>query len=228
MKVISALTAIAILAVATVGARATTISGNLTTDNAFYAYISTSDSTLGTLVASGNNWPTTFAIGPDALTAGQTNYLHIEAINYGGPGGFLGSFSLSDSQFTFANGTQQLVTDTTNWSGIYKNSNNNPLLQQPWVQPTGGVESYGFNGVNPWGVFAGIDATAQWIWASDASSTNGCAASGGDGGNCTINLSTPINPSVPEPSTWAMMILGFCGIGFMAYRRKGQDAFRLV
>jgi hypothetical protein len=25
---------------------------------------------------------------------------------------------------------------------------------------------------------------------------------------------------VPEPSTWAMMILGFCGIGFMAYRRK--------
>jgi hypothetical protein len=26
--------------------------------------------------------------------------------------------------------------------------------------------------------------------------------------------------AVPEPSTWAMMILGFVGIGFMAYRRK--------
>jgi von Hippel-Lindau disease tumor supressor len=26
---------------------------------------------------------------------------------------------------------------------------------------------------------------------------------------------------VPEPSTWAMMILGFAGIGFMAYRNKG-------
>jgi PEP-CTERM motif len=25
---------------------------------------------------------------------------------------------------------------------------------------------------------------------------------------------------VPEPSTWAMMILGFMGVGFMAYRRK--------
>jgi hypothetical protein len=25
---------------------------------------------------------------------------------------------------------------------------------------------------------------------------------------------------VPEPSTWAMMILGFAGVGFMAYRRK--------
>jgi hypothetical protein len=29
-------------------------------------------------------------------------------------------------------------------------------------------------------------------------------------------------PAVPEPSTWAMMILGFAGIGFMAYRRKSK------
>ncbi|MBR0995475.1 PEP-CTERM sorting domain-containing protein [Bradyrhizobium japonicum] len=27
---------------------------------------------------------------------------------------------------------------------------------------------------------------------------------------------------VPEPSTWAMMILGFAGLGFMAYRRRNQ------
>jgi hypothetical protein len=27
---------------------------------------------------------------------------------------------------------------------------------------------------------------------------------------------------VPEPSTWAMMIIGFCGVGFMAYRRKSR------
>jgi hypothetical protein len=27
---------------------------------------------------------------------------------------------------------------------------------------------------------------------------------------------------VPETSTWAMMILGFAGVGFMAYRRKNQ------
>lgn len=33
----------------------------------------------------------------------------------------------------------------------------------------------------------------------------------------TINVG-----SVPEPSTWAMMILGFCGLGFMAYRRKSK------
>jgi hypothetical protein len=30
--------------------------------------------------------------------------------------------------------------------------------------------------------------------------------------------------AVPESSTWAMMILGFAGIGFMAYRRRNQSA----
>jgi hypothetical protein len=39
-----------------------------------------------------------------------------------------------------------------------------------------------------------------------------------------VNLTT----DVPEPSTWAMMILGFCGIGFLAYRRKSRPAFRLA
>jgi hypothetical protein len=30
--------------------------------------------------------------------------------------------------------------------------------------------------------------------------------------------------AVPEPSTWAMMILGFAGVGFIAYRRKAKPA----
>jgi hypothetical protein len=36
---------------------------------------------------------------------------------------------------------------------------------------------------------------------------------------------------VPEASTWAMMVLGFMGVGFLAYRRKnkhGGVSFRLV
>jgi hypothetical protein len=36
-------------------------------------------------------------------------------------------------------------------------------------------------------------------------------------GSGTFNVS-----AVPEPSTWAMMILGFAGIGFMSYRRRYQ------
>jgi hypothetical protein len=36
-------------------------------------------------------------------------------------------------------------------------------------------------------------------------------------------FSTTVVAGVPEPSTWAMMILGFCSLGFMAYRRKQPD-----
>jgi len=30
--------------------------------------------------------------------------------------------------------------------------------------------------------------------------------------------------AVPEPATWAMLLLGFAGVGFMAYRRRHQAA----
>ena len=34
--------------------------------------------------------------------------------------------------------------------------------------------------------------------------------------------------AVPEPSTWAMMLLGFAGVGFFAYRRKQKPALQLA
>jgi len=40
-----------------------------------------------------------------------------------------------------------------------------------------------------------------------------------------LNVNSAVQNGVPEPSTWAMMILGFAGVGFMAYRRKSKPAF---
>jgi hypothetical protein len=37
-----------------------------------------------------------------------------------------------------------------------------------------------------------------------------------------------VTTGVPEPSTWAMMILGFLGIGFAAYRQRSRVSFRLA
>jgi hypothetical protein len=54
---------------------------------------------------------------------------------------------------------------------------------------------------------------------------------GGTGGGTSGyggNLTTAGIGAVPEPATWAMMILGFAGVGFMAYRRRNQTTFRLV
>jgi hypothetical protein len=44
-----------------------------------------------------------------------------------------------------------------------------------------------------------------------------------------LQVSLPLQTAVPEPSTWAMMILGFAGVGFLAYRRRNQGpVLRLV
>ena len=51
-----------------------------------------------------------------------------------------------------------------------------------------------------------------------------------DGGRTALtgNVAATFSPAVPEPSTWAMMILGFFGVGFLAYRRKNQGNVRLA
>ena len=48
-----------------------------------------------------------------------------------------------------------------------------------------------------------------------------------EGGSAAAALGVSIAP-VPEPATWAMMILGFFGLGFMGYRRKNGAAVRLA
>ena len=45
----------------------------------------------------------------------------------------------------------------------------------------------------------------------------------GNGNSFTVDVVAP-TPAVPEASTWAMMILGFAGVGLMAYRRRNQNA----
>ena len=34
--------------------------------------------------------------------------------------------------------------------------------------------------------------------------------------------------TIPEPSTWAMMVLGFAGLGFGAFRRSRKDDISIV
>lgn len=51
---------------------------------------------------------------------------------------------------------------------------------------------------------------------------------GGNGDTVLFDQVSVSVSAVPEPSTWAMMILGFAGVGFMAYRRKSKPALRLA
>jgi hypothetical protein len=201
-----------LLVVSWVSASATTISGNMTVDNAFYLYISTSDSTLGTLITSGNNWQATYNFSGLTLTPGTTYYLHIEGIDNIGPNGFIGEFTLSDSSFQFNNGTQSLLTSTLDWTGVYNNSNSDPTMVQPWLQPLGTVSSYGLNGVSPWGTRPGISTSADWIWPSDSITCQ----------YCTVDFSTIITYTgaspVPEPSS--LMLLASGGLGLLGTIRR--------
>jgi hypothetical protein len=47
----------------------------------------------------------------------------------------------------------------------------------------------------------------------------------GDGANQNFTL---VIGDVPEPSTWAMMLLGFAGLGFLGYRRSTPSRKHLV
>lgn len=40
----------------------------------------------------------------------------------------------------------------------------------------------------------------------------------------SVGSSHIVVTAVPEPSTWAMLLLGFFGVGFMAYRRNAKPA----
>jgi hypothetical protein len=47
--------------------------------------------------------------------------------------------------------------------------------------------------------------------------------------NVSIADGVSVTTNVPEPSRWAMLLLGFAGIGFMAYRRNLKRALsRLI
>ena len=54
------------------------------------------------------------------------------------------------------------------------------------------------------------------------------AISGGSYYVNDIEVNDPIAPAVPELSTWAMLVLGFAGVGLLGYRRQNKMDFRMV
>ena len=80
-------------------------------------------------------------------------------------------------------------------------------------------QNNGFDNFNPY-----INQTATFTLACTGCTTSsnifGVSLSFGTEG--FVVDATPTTPSVPELSTWAMMLLGFAGVGLLAYRRRGS------
>jgi hypothetical protein len=71
-------------------------------------------------------------------------------------------------------------------------------------------------GLGP-GCTSGVSVSSSPTYDSFSGEADGIGASGSNGGGGAWE---DVSPAVPEPSTWAMLLIGFAGIGFAAYRRK--------
>jgi hypothetical protein len=97
------------------------------------------------------------------------------------------------------------------FNGANVNTNNDP------TKPNFFVSFYGPGGLGVGGLTSGISG----IIALD----DGGAGPDHDYDDLVVRFDVR---AVPEASTWAMMLLGFAGVGFLAYRRRPQAAFRLA
>lgn len=187
-----------VLMCVSIPAGAASLTARMTVDNSFTACISTDDSVQGTWVGSGDNWGATYTFTA-GLTPGVVNYLHIVASDSGVIAGFIGDFSLSGSDFLFANGQSTLVTSSADWkvSAIGFGSN--------YSIP----DEIGANGVSPWGYRQGISSSAKWLWTNMGNDTHS-----------TRYFSTPII-FVPEPSGSVVFATGLIGaVGLLRLRRR--------
>lgn len=87
-----------------------------------------------------------------------------------------------------------------------------------------------FNASIPLAFNAGLTSQSFTFTTATAGSLVFTSVAGGDSrvGNILDNVS--LATAAPEPATWAMMLLGFAGVAFVAYRRsrRSADAIRAL
>jgi hypothetical protein len=83
------------------------------------------------------------------------------------------------------------------------------------------------------GTFTSTDPTSNNAWQLEtllftATGPSTLISLVGNSGNQYIGLDNVAVEAVPEPSTWAMLIVGFLGVGVMAYRRNNKAMMRFA
>ena len=186
------------------------------------------------LGGTGNNVVFTGAVGSN-LILGRLNGQNDEVVRFldrSFSGSFTGSGTGNDIKIGGTGDLQIRVFDAldTTQLGITREifslkGEGSILFHVTAREADGSFENFNFvrtlsNGQN------GFDFKAingETIWDIDMRLSSGGLIT--DFEHFRIDVASIASP-VPEPTTWAMLIIGFAGIGFMAYRRKNQ--FRLA
>lgn len=137
-------------------------------------------------------------------------------VGAGSDGNFFGS-----QFFDFnagANGDHFTLTSTGTYVGYYS-GNPSDTLTFTLFNLNFGVPLTGFSVVQ-----SPSPVTIDSITATSVTFTYHEGISFGPGLYFDGQFLTGSVSAVPEPSTWAMMMLGFAGVGFFAYRRKDKLA----
>jgi hypothetical protein len=128
----------------------------------------------------------------------------------------LGSFFLTGNPFTYTGNQFDLRVTFTSPAGV---SPNTTLVTANFI---GAVTA-----VNNGGVFINFDDIVHHFSFDGGGSfdftVNDVSLTAGHNIAVSGQIISQI-AAVPEPSTWAMMILGFAGVGFMAYRRSRKSS----
>lgn len=162
-----------------------------------------------------NNLPTSFVFGGLNIAGVQTIYSLVNSA-FGANGATTGQFIFTGTGGTFTFNLTEGVnirdhfndgfinTATNLYGSAYYGANSEDRLdaQQFNVSGIGTLTKVEF------------DYVGNSVW--------------GNGEPFLAALTTDTVAAVPEPSTWAMLLLGFGGLGFLAYRRRSRTALTAV
>jgi hypothetical protein len=168
----------------------------------------TSDPTQTAFLKAGSppfNDPPGSAPGASFCTAGDCQTFPFQMIVADQPANSCFSSSAPCIGVRIPVGSSLMTTFATDLVGVLPNGQQMPLYEVHWasnytgapISPSGGVEiyQYGSNTFDDGSGTGGVTILSETYFLDTAG-------------------------AVPEPSTWAMMLLGFAGIGFVAYRRQ--------
>lgn len=211
-------------------AQGSPIVATLTADNHYVLYYGKADGSnltrvgrneVGTSGSPGTyNWSL-----PETWSFGTPDYLYVAAWDDGGQQGWIGQFQLPSSL---------LLSNISDWE-FYVSANANPglpggsgdlndfavsteLAAATWAASIA-QSAPNSSAPYPWGVIAGIDGDARWIWHDTLASSSTSDT------KYVIFRSGPVDlaGAVPEPTTLAIWgTLG--GLGLIAAQRRRRSA----